>query len=1352
MARKDSFFMGVLAGAAVLILFAPAGAGASPDVGAEIAKDLYSPVFAGGGGFVTGQGCAPSSAINPAAGGEAQRIAFDAGFLALPSFGGPAGFGTAISLGALFPTKYAVFGTSLRFLHSPFTVNFPIGTTFEGSLSIAKELYPRLSIGAGLNFGFGENWETYGTISGDLGFRYNTGTLGKLQNFTVGFAMKDMGKSWIPAAFTPVLGASADFIYLKGNGNTADPLRVTGFLDLSVPGFQNFAPKIGAQVILAEAVSISAAWGLNTGEIQGGLTPPLPSIGAALNFVLQSGGKRIIGGRLPSDGDLAAAFALKPLYSGITALGAGVTWYVGITDKTPPSIIVHYPETLWISPNNDGKADALEFPIEIRDQRYVTEWVFEIRNGEGETVRTYRNKELRPETRGIGNVFVRLAAVKAQVEIPPVLRWDGLFDDGSIAPDGSYFFTVGASDDNGNSVTTQAYEVVVDNTPPEVLIAEIPESGRLFSPDGDGNKDTLAIGLSGSWEDTWEAGIYDAGGNKIRSFDASRAEPGPLAWDGADDAGRIVMDGVYSFRIASTDRAQNAGGAALENIIVNTVQPSVGLTIADAYFSPNGDGVKDTLAMNLAVPVKEGITGWEIAVKDPAAAVKRTIAGSGSIPPARLDFDGRGDSGAVLAEGAYYGELSVRYRNGYVSVAASPQFTIDVTPPSASIRAGYNAFSPNNDGNQDEMPFTQESSVEILWLAEVRRADGPAAERALRTVRFSGAPPGRFVWDGHTDAGALAPDGDYTYQLSASDPAGNTGKSNQIRFSLSTADTPVLLTTDLRAFSPNGDGSRDTIALQPHLQLNQGIASWKLDVLDAGGVTVRSFEGRNTVPAAIPWNGRTGENSAAPDGQYTARIEAVYAMGNQPSAVSRPFTLDTAPPKAELSAPYTLFSPNGDGLKDSIPFKLETEGNDEWEAVITDAQGTPVRSWTWTGAAPEIAWDGTDEAGNAVPDGTYRFSLSADDEAGNRCRKTIDSLAVDARIPRVFLTASAAGIAPRDNNPNALIRLGSVVSLKEGIDSWKLELKDESGGALRSFPEGGGGTGTPPETINWNGRNADGAVKEGRYTPSLTLVYAKGDVVSAQAPPITVDVSGPVLSFASRPEFFSPDNDGVDDDLIMNLGAQDASPVGTWSLEIREPQAPYPVFYRIEGRGVPAPEILWDGRSSKRELVQSAMDYPFTFKAEDVLGNASSMEGRIGVDVLVIRDGDRLKLQVPSIIFRANAADFNGLERGVVDNNNRILRRIAEILNKFRDYKVQVEGYANPESADGTAAREREERNELQPLSESRAKATVDYLVGFGVSRSRLSAVGMGGKRAVVNPADLDNRWKNRRVEFVLIK
>jgi outer membrane protein OmpA-like peptidoglycan-associated protein len=120
---------------------------------------------------------------------------------------------------------------------------------------------------------------------------------------------------------------------------------------------------------------------------------------------------------------------------------------------------------------------------------------------------------------------------------------------------------------------------------------------------------------------------------------------------------------------------------------------------------------------------------------------------------------------------------------------------------------------------------------------------------------------------------------------------------------------------------------------------------------------------------------------------------------------------------------------------------------------------------------------------------------------------------------------------------------------------------------------------------------------------------------------------------------------------------------------------------------------------------------------------------------------------VPSIIFRENAPDFNNLASATVENNIRVLKRIAEILNKFRDYRVLVEGHAN--SVHRTAA---EENNELKPLSEARARAVVNILTEFGVNRARLSYAGMGGTKPVVSFEDRDNWWKNRRVEFILIK
>ena len=130
---------------------------------------------------------------------------------------------------------------------------------------------------------------------------------------------------------------------------------------------------------------------------------------------------------------------------------------------------------------------------------------------------------------------------------------------------------------------------------------------------------------------------------------------------------------------------------------------------------------------------------------------------------------------------------------------------------------------------------------------------------------------------------------------------------------------------------------------------------------------------------------------------------------------------------------------------------------------------------------------------------------------------------------------------------------------------------------------------------------------------------------------------------------------------------------------------------------------------------------------------------------------------------RSDAADFKvesepGKKDGVTAeqaaNNERILKRIAEILNKFATYNVTIVGHANRMTAD-----EREETQDnpawgrgLTPLSKERAEYVKNYLVKHGIKADRLTTDGKGGTEPVANPKDENNRWKNRRVEFILNK
>ena len=284
------------------------------------------------------------------------------------------------------------------------------------------------------------------------------------------------------------------------------------------------------------------------------------------------------------------------------------------------------------------------------------------------------------------------------------------------------------------------------------------------------------------------------------------------------------------------------------------------------------------------------------------------------------------------------------------------------------------------------------------------------------------------------------------------------------------------------------------------------------------------------------------------------------------------------------------------------------------------------------------------------------------------------------------------------------------------------------------------------------GKNEDDEEEEEEENLEMPELVLEEVTPEVQNPP-------PVVAVGTSPRYFSPDGDGKRDMLTVQLKAQSYSPIASWKFAVNDPETRR-TFWSVSGRASIPEKLAWNGRGDNGSLVQSATDYPYIFTVTDSAGMSAKYEGFIQVDVLVIREGNKMKLQVPSIIFRSNNADFKsiaeveagpeadrankGLDAATIANNQRVLSRVAEILQKFRDYKVTIEGNAN--NLTGT----KEEEAEVQQLSEDRAKFVMEWLRRNGIAQSRLSALGNGSK----NPAtsNFEYRWQNRRVEFILQK
>ena len=103
------------------------------------------------------------------------------------------------------------------------------------------------------------------------------------------------------------------------------------------------------------------------------------------------------------------------------------------------------------------------------------------------------------------------------------------------------------------------------------------------------------------------------------------------------------------------------------------------------------------------------------------------------------------------------------------------------------------------------------------------------------------------------------------------------------------------------------------------------------------------------------------------------------------------------------------------------------------------------------------------------------------------------------------------------------------------------------------------------------------------------------------------------------------------------------------------------------------------------------------------------------------------------------------------EQNLQTLDRLAQVLGRFPDRSIRLEGHAVQVLWADPVRAATEQSDVLLPLSLARADAIRAALIDRGVQANRMTTFGYGGSLPVVPHSDLDNRWKNRRVEFVLI-
>lgn len=242
------------------------------------------------------------------------------------------------------------------------------------------------------------------------------------------------------------------------------------------------------------------------------------------------------------------------------------------------------------------------------------------------------------------------------------------------------------------------------------------------------------------------------------------AAPYSVNWEASNTGDYSVV----AYACLSGETMPNCTGGA---------SPSVGFTVArmsptlhgvTGTFSPNGDQVADTAALDYSLDVDSAAILVVTHAGDVAAV--RPIAKNLDAGEHTYRWDGRDENGRRLSDG--------HYRVAIVSardLADSREFgfsnerstTVDLLGPRLTATHSSGQLFVARDGYKDTVHISTRSSRPASFVFAVRNHRG----RTVRTMhrRTSSAGLARVAWSGRTNSGRLAEPGAYSVKVTATD-------------------------------------------------------------------------------------------------------------------------------------------------------------------------------------------------------------------------------------------------------------------------------------------------------------------------------------------------------------------------------------------------------------------------------------------------------------------------------------------------------------------------------------------------------------------------------------------------------
>ncbi len=775
-------------------------------------------------------------------------------------------------------------------------------------------------------------------------------------------------------------------------------------------------------------------------------------------------------------------------------------------------------------------------------------------------------------------------------------------------------------------------------------------------------------------------------------------------------------------------------------------------------FEPGADPQFAKMNFALQFGSKDSVKTWAVAIAGAQGTVF-TMNGEGGSLPASIAWDGKASDGSSAPEGSYTASLDVQYGgNLNPSSAKSDSFVLVRTPPSAtwSPNPATIAQAPDGTLGQAEISVAIKPGLAKVtgWSIEVTDPSGAH----FATIKGSSG-SATITWNGAGDSGAfIKTGGDYPATLTVVDEFGGKGQAPGAFNVLQSTGAPnAYIQASGHGFSPNASTKKPTIDLVATVPDPADVVTWEIDVVSESLGIVRSWTGDTTnLPDSETWDGKTNAGEAAPQGVYTPQLKLTYGkLFQEQDKVGQNFSLALDAPSGSVDV--VPQDPALAEITPARPLSFEVKATSAYAFIakytmdVVGPDGVPLKTFSANWPNNKVEWAGTGPDGAMVlKAGThYQAIAKVEDEYGNVgvLRGYFITDPETTGIP-VTIQPAWAGFAPKGDGTRLTMDFALTASKPDAVQSWKVEILDNGGTAVKTFT----GNAPLPSELSWDGTNDAGVMAaEGTYNGRLTVDFGSQNPAGSQmSDPFVLDLSKPAVTVKLSSDTMSQDDSGKI--AKVSIDVQATSPLAKlsdWSLEVTDPDGN--VFTSQKGAW-PATNLSWDGTNANGDLALSATDYNIDVKVRDVFGNVGEALAKIGTDIFVQKTAEGYRINVWGIVFKPYTADYHDVPADRAKKNLETLDLLAKAFNKFPNYKILLGGHAVMINWAYPELGAAEQRVILIPLSESRAQAIADALVKRGVGQDRLLTKGYGALDPIVPDSDLANRWKNRRVEFLLVK